>query len=154
MQSKKIQDLVYTLAKPVVEEKGLELAGVEYVKEGPNWYLRIYIDKETGVDHEDCETVSRVISDLLDKKDPIQQSYFLEVSSPGIERILQTEKDFNKFKSRQIVVHLYTPFEGQKKLKGTLGNVNKETLELQLENGGELQLSRDKIAQVRLAWEE
>lgn len=149
-----VQELVYALVQPIVEEKGLELVGVEFVKEGPNWYLRIYIDKDGGVDHEDCQSVSRVVSDLLDRADPIAQSYFLEVSSPGIERILQTERDFERFQARRVTVQTYTPVAGTKKLQGKLGPVEGQTLGLQLEDGRMLQIPRDKIAQVRLAWEE
>lgn len=154
MSTSKIQDVVYILAEPVVAAKGLELVGVEYVKVGPNWYLRIYIDKDGGVDHEDCQAVSREVSDLLDREDPIAQPYFLEVSSPGIERILQTEKDFERFRGRRVNVQMYKPFEGMKKTEGVLGTVGRETLDLQLQDGRMLVIPRDKIAQVRLAWEE
>jgi len=150
----KIQDQVYDLVKPVIEEMDLELVAVEYVKEGASWYLRIYIDKENGVDLDDCERVSRVLSDLLDKHDPIPQAYFLEVSSPGIERLLQRDADFVRFRGELVNVQLFSPLAGRKKLQGTLGEVNGETLQLILQDQSTLDIPRDKIAQVRLAWVE
>lgn len=150
--SEKIEDLVFNLVESSVEELGLELVSVEYVKEGASWYLRIFIDKEDGVDLDDCERASRKISDLLDEKDPISQAYFLEVSSPGIERVLQREKDFVKFRDYLVNVQLYAPWEGQKKLQGLLGEVTKETLNLILDNDCPVEIPRKQIAQVRLAW--
>lgn len=152
MQEKKIQEVVYNLAHPLVEEMGLELVSVEFVKEGANWYLRLFIDKEKGVDLEDCEKASRAISDLLDQKDPISQSYFLEVSSPGIERLLQRDKDYVKYRDAHVNVHLYKPLDGRKQIKGRLGNVDQSVLRLNMEDGVILEIPREKISQVRLAW--
>ncbi|QNB45727.1 ribosome maturation factor RimP [Thermanaerosceptrum fracticalcis] len=154
MQGKKTQDVVYELVKPLIEDKGMELVDVEFVKEGPNWYLRIYIDKENGVDLDDCQEISGIISDLLDEADPIPQSYFLEVSSPGIERPLKKEKDFIKYKNHAVNVSTFVPIEGKKVLQGKLGNVTSEVLAVILPNGQEIQVPRDKISQVRLAWED
>lgn len=153
MKGTKIQDVVYDLVLPVVEKKNLELVAVEYVKEGGNWYLRIYIDKEGGVDLEDCQNVSHAVSVLMDEKDPIPQAYFLEVSSPGVERVLQTDKDLARFHGRMAAVHLYTPIEGQKTLQGSLGNFDSENLEI-IQQDKTWLIPRKKIAQVRLAWEE
>lgn len=153
MKTDRIQDVVYDMAVPVVESKGMELVGVEYVKEGGNWYLRLYIDKDGGVDLDDCQAVSQQVSDLLDEKDPIPQAYFLEVSSPGIERVLQREKDFLRFEGEQINVHTYTPVEGKKTLQGRLGPVNETTLILNREDR-QMAIPRNAIAQVRLAWRE
>ncbi len=154
MQGEKIHDIVYNLAEPVVESMDMELVAVEFVKEGANWYLRIYIDKEDGVDLDDCQAVSTVLSDLLDEKDPISQAYFLEVSSPGIERILFRGKDFVRFQEALVNVHTYAPINGSKVIKGKLGPVNEENLVLYLEDGEELSVPRNKIAQVRLAWQD
>lgn len=150
----KIQDLVMNMLKPAVEKLDLELVAVEYLKERSNWYLRVYIDKEKGVDLDDCERASTVISALLDEKDPIPHAYFLEVSSPGVERVLQRDADFVKFKQALVNVQLYAPLEGQKKLQGKLGEVTQEILVLNLEGGKVLEIPRNKIAQVRLAWVE
>lgn len=150
----KVQDVVFALVKPVVEKQELELVAVEYLKEGANWYLRIYIDKEKGIDLDDCERASRVISDLLDEKDPIPQAYFLEVSSPGIERLLQRDVDFSRYREALVNVQLFSPLEGSKskKVQGKLGEVTAETLKLVLEDQKLLEIPRNKIAQVRLAW--
>ena len=95
----KIEDAVWKMAEPLVTENGLELIDVEYVKEGAEWYLRLFLDKngENGVDLDDCELISRKFSDLLEMTDPIEQAYRLEVSSPGIERPLKRTKDFQRF---------------------------------------------------------
>jgi ribosome maturation factor RimP len=154
VDNKKIQDAVARMAGPVVEKRGMELVAVEYVKEGGSWYLRLYIDKEGGVDLEDCQAVSGEVSELLDRTDPIPHSYFLEVSSPGIERILQTEKDFRRFRGRKVNVTTFAPVEGKKKLRGNLGEVDGDGLQLLLDGGKELKIPGKIIAQVRLAWEE
>lgn len=154
MSGQKTQELVFEMVKPIIEQKSLELVAVEYLKEGGNWYLRIYIDKDGGVDLDDCQAVSVEVSDLLDKRDPIPQAYFLEVSSPGIERILQTDKDFARFRDSQVVVHTFTPFDGKKKLSGQLGEVDKENLEIFLNKEQAIVIPREKISQVRLAWQE
>ncbi len=153
MQGEKIRDIVYGLAGAVVERNGLELVGVEFVKEGANWYLRLYIDKEGGVSHEDCQTISNHISDLLDEKDPIPQAYFLEVSSPGIERIIQTDKDFEKYRGSAVNVHTYTAINGQKKISGILESKQDDVLILKSPDGLKQSIPADKIAQVKLAWE-
>lgn len=154
MPGNKVENIVFDLAQPVVASMGLELAATEYIKEGSNWFLRLYIDKESGVDLEDCQAVSQIISDLLDKKDPIPQAYFLEVSSPGIERILQTEKDFLRFQEASVNVTLYAALDGRKKYTGRLGPVTADKLSLSLDDGTAKELPREKIAQVRLAWKE
>jgi len=133
VKEKKIEDQVFELALPVTQEKGLELVGVEYVKEGASWILRVYIDKDGGVDHEDCQAVSHLLSDILDAKDPISQAYFLEVSSPGIERILQREKDLEKYRNALVNVHTYSPVENKKILQGQLGPVTDKMLALDLD---------------------
>ena len=153
MQGEKIRDIVYDLAWEVVEKNGLELVGVEYVKEGANWYLRLYIDKEGGVNHEDCQKISAIISDSLDEKDPIPTAYFLEVSSPGIERIIQTDKDYAKYRGSMINVHTYTAINGQKIISGVLEEKKKDVLILIAPDGVQQSIATDKIAQVKLAWE-
>ena len=104
---KKITDLVAELAAPAVAEQGCELWDVEYVKEAGTWYLRLYLDKEGGVDILDCEAVSRKVSDLLDEADPIEGSYTFEVSSAGCERPLKRPSDFARFMGSPVTVRLY-----------------------------------------------
>ena len=154
MPLKNVHDLVFALAEPIILENGMELVDVEFVKEGPNWYLRIYIDKEDGIDLEDCQKISHLISDLLDKEDPIEQAYFLEISSPGIDRPLKKEKDFRKYEGHLVTVRTYSPVEGKKKLQGKLGAYHQDFLRLMPEPDKEIQIPWETISQVRLAWEE
>ncbi|MDF2523912.1 MAG: hypothetical protein K0R31_1553, partial [Clostridiales bacterium] len=98
MAKRKIEETIAELALPIAEKNSFELVDVEFIKEGTNWYLRIYIDKPNGITLEDCQTVSEEISKKIDEIDPINQSYFLEVSSPGLDRPLKKEKDYEKYK--------------------------------------------------------
>ena len=116
----KVTELAAKLALPVVEEAGCELWDVEYVREAGTWFLRVYIDKEGGVDILDCEKVSRKLSDLLDEADPIEGSYTLEVSSAGAERPLKRPGDFERFMGSPVAVKLYKARNGRKEFAGVL----------------------------------
>lgn len=116
----KVTELTAKLALPVVEEAGCELWDVEYVREAGTWFLRVYIDKEGGVDILDCEKVSRALSDLLDEADPIEGSYTLEVSSAGAERPLKRPGDFERFMGSPVAVKLYKAQGGRKEFAGVL----------------------------------
>ena len=116
----KVTDLVARLAQPLAEAAGCSLWDVEYVKEAGTWYLRIYIDKETGVSIDDCEAVSRPLSDALDEADPIEGSYTLEVSSAGADRVLKKPEHFQRFCGEEVEVRLYRPADGRKDHVGTL----------------------------------
>ena len=116
----KITELVARMALPVTEEFGCELWDVEYVREAGTWFLRVYIDKDGGVDILDCENVSRKLSDLLDEADPIEGSYTLEVSSAGAERPLKRAGDFEKFMGSPVAVKLYKAQNGRKEFAGVL----------------------------------
>jgi ribosome maturation factor RimP len=148
----KISNLVYKLAEPVIIENGMELVDVEFVKEGANRYLRFFIDKEGGVNLDDCEKISKIVSELLDREDPIKQAYFLEVSSPGLERPLKRKKDFLKYQGHQVIVKTYTLFEGKKKLQGKLGSYNELHLNLIVENNREIAIPWEMVSQVKLDW--
>lgn len=113
---KKITDVVWELAEPVVREHGCQLWDVEYVREAGQWYLRLYLDKDGGVDILDCEAISRRVSDLLDEADPIEGSYTLEVGSAGAERALKRPSDFQRFLGSPITVKLYRPYNGLKEI--------------------------------------
>ena len=127
----KIEEAVWTMAEPLAEQNGLELIEVEFVKEGSEWYLRLYLDKENGtVELDDCEKISRLVSDQLDKKDPIEQAYRLEVSSPGIERPLKRDKDFLRFKGEKVRAKVFMPINGQKEFVGELGEVDAQTIQI------------------------
>ncbi|GAB6154509.1 ribosome maturation factor RimP [Desulfosporosinus burensis] len=125
--NKSIVQEIEILVEPLVLEKGLELVNVEYIKEGAHWYLRLYIDKEGGVDMDDCTNVSHAVSEMLDIKNTIPQAYMLEVSSPGLERPLKKEGDFVRFQGSLIMVHTISQFQGFKKFSGNLvGLINDE----------------------------
>ena len=111
---------VAELAKPIAQSFKVNIWDVEYKKEGADFYLRIFIDKEGGVDIDDCEKVSRALDSVLDEKDFISQNYYLEVSSPGIERELKTPEHFEQYIGNEVSVSLYKPFEGGKSYKGIL----------------------------------
>lgn len=144
---KKVEALVLS----IVEEKNFELVDVEFVKEGPNWYLRIYIDKEGGVDINDCEYVSRTLEAKLDEADPIEQAYILEVSSPGIDRPLKKESDFVKYAGEIVDVKLYKAFEGSKEYQGALKGLENNIVTITDENGKDISFDRKDIAGIRLA---
>ena len=116
----KVTELVASFAKPVVEEKGCRLWDVEYVREGSDYFLRVYIDKDGGVDINDCEAISRALDPILDEKDPIPGSYHFEVCSAGLERALKRPEDFHRFMGSPITVKLYRPYNGLKEIPCTL----------------------------------
>ena len=121
---KKITEIVRELAQPVTEENGCELWDVEYVREAGQWYLRIYIDKEGGVNIIDCENISRTLDPMLDEADPIPDSYVFEVGSAGAERELKRPGDFEKFMGSEVELRLYQPVNGSKVFIGTLEGYN------------------------------
>ena len=116
----KVTDVVAQLAQPIVEQAGCTLWDVEYVKEAGEWFLRVYIDKEGGVDINDCEAVSRPLSDLLDEADPIQGSYTFDVSSAGLDRPLKKPGHFAACAGQQVDVRFYRPVDGRKEYTGAL----------------------------------
>lgn len=116
----KVTDVVAQLAQPIVAQAGCTLWDVEYVKEAGEWFLRVYIDKEGGVDINDCEAVSRPLSDLLDEADPIQGSYTFEVSSAGLDRPLKKPEHFAACAGQQVDVRFYRPVDGRKEYTGAL----------------------------------
>ena len=118
----KVTDIVAALAAPVVEEQGCTLWDVEYVREGGEWFLRLYIDKAEGVSIQDCEAISRPVSDLLDEADPIEGSYTFEVSSAGLERALKKPEHFAACMGQMVDLKLYRPVEGSKERTGVLEN--------------------------------
>ena len=116
----KVTDVVAALAAPIVEENGCKLWDVDYVKEAGEWFLRVYIDREGGVDITHCEAVSRPLSDLLDEADPIQNSYTFEVSSAGLDRVLRKAEHYEACMGQLVDVKLYRPMDGRKEYTGTL----------------------------------
>ena len=116
----KVTDVVSALAEPVVEQAGCTLWDVEYVKEAGEWFLRVYIDREGGVDIDCCEAVSRPLSDILDEADPIQGSYTFEVSSAGLDRVLKKQPHFEQCMGQKVDVRLYRPVDGGRERTGIL----------------------------------
>ena len=116
----KITEQVWQFAEPIVLEHGCTLWDVEYVREGSDWFLRLYIDKEGGVNISDCEAISRAVDPILDEKDPIADSYTFEVCSAGLERTLKRPQDFAQFMHSPVLVKLYRPNDGTKEFAGTL----------------------------------
>ena len=145
----KITDQVTEFAKPVVESFGCKLWDVEYVREGSERYLRIYIDKDGGVDIDDCEKIHRAIDPILDEKDPITESYHFEVSSAGLERALKRPGDFEQFMGSAVLVKLYRPRNGLKEIPGFLRGY--EDGKITVEAGKEsITFQKSEVALVRL----
>ncbi|MDE6313345.1 MAG: ribosome maturation factor RimP [Lachnospiraceae bacterium] len=141
------------LVTPIIEQHNFELVDVEYVKEGGNWYLRVYIDKEGGITIDDCEVVSRALGDLLDSEDFIEEAYILEVSSPGLGRPLKKEKDFKRSLGEEVEVRTYRAIDKQKEFVGLLVSYDKDSVTLQLDEKNEMTINRSDIALIRLAFD-
>lgn len=136
---------------PIVEEYGFELVDVEYVKEGGTWYLRSYIDKPGGISIDDCEKVSRRLSDILDEKDYIEDSYIMEVSSPGLGRPLKKEKDFIRSLGEEVEVRTYRMIDRQKEFTGILKDYDAGAVTIALADGTLKTFEKGDIALVRLS---
>ena len=136
---------------PLMTENNFELVDVEYVKEAGTWYLRAYIDKEGGIAVDDCEVISRALSDWLDKEDFIDDSYILEVSSPGLGRPLKKEKDFVRSMGKDVDVRLYRQLNKQKEFTGALSAYDENTVTLTMEDGSQMVFEKADIALIRLA---
>ena len=145
----KITDQVWQFAEPVVQEKGCSLWDVEYVREGGEWYLRLYIDKVGGVDINDCEAISRAVDPILDEKDPIPESYHFEVCSAGLERPLKRPGDFEQFMGADVLVKLYRPRDGVKELTGKLSGYENGSVTIETPAGC-VTLEKQEVALVRL----
>lgn len=146
----KIVELVTEIAKPIVEQNGCELWDVEYVSEGGQWFLRIYIDKEDGISIDDCEAVSRAVDPILDEKDPIESSYTFEVSSAGLERSLTKPFHFQRFIGETVEVKLYKSQNGAKLFSGKLESRADDGSVTISQNGENITFTKNQIANVRL----
>lgn len=145
----KVTELVAEFARPIVEAHGCELWDVEYVREGSDYFLRLYLDKEGGVNIDDCEAVSRAVDPILDEKDPIPGSYHFEVCSAGLERVLKRPSDFQRFLGSPITVKLYCPRNGLKEIPCVLKAYDQG--KLTVEAGKEtITFEKSEVAQVRL----
>jgi len=149
LNSLKVTELVEKLASPVVEEAGMELVSVNFVKEGGRWYLRLFIDKPGGIGIEDCRYISEKVDKMLDERDPIPQSYTLEVSSPGIERPLKKLSEFGRFTGRLAAVSTFAPVGGKKKIRGKIMEVRGQDVVFYVD-GEELVIPFKQISSARL----
>lgn len=148
---KSIELTIEELVSPIVDDKGFEIVDIEYVKEAGEYYLRIFLDKEGGISLNDCESVSRELSEILDIKDPIKDNYFLEVSSPGLDRPLKKDKDFLRYKGRDIEIKLYKPLNGSKQFEGQLVGLNEDKNIVVVIDNNEVEFNKKDVALVRLA---
>ena len=140
----KIEAEVEKIVEELLENTALELVAVDYVKER-DWYLRVFIDKEGGIDLDDCQDLSRKLEELLDAQDLIKTSYILEVSSPGLDRELKKPRDFQREMGKDIDVSLFAPLDGKKVVTGPLSAYDGETI-----NVGDMAIPMDKVAKVNL----
>lgn len=140
---------IWQLAEPLALNFGAELIDVEFTQEYGEWYLRLFIDREPPVDHALCEAVSNAASAALDAADPIAQSYYLEVSSPGLERPLRREADIRRYTGRQVLVKLYAPRSGSKEFRGVLAGLTADGLQLDTTEGREI-FPLEQIAKTNL----
>ena len=162
MAKKKITEIVEEITADFLAENGLELYNSEFVKEGKDWFLRVYIDRqqeeetedkeEVYVSTDDCEKVSRFLSEELDRLDPIEQNYYLEVSSPGLDRELIKEKDFIRFCGRLVDISLYKAIDGKKTYQGILKGLTEDnSIVITNEQEEEIEFPREQVAKARLA---
>jgi ribosome maturation factor RimP len=148
-----IERICEELVTPIIEAGGYELVDVEYVKEGSDYYLRVYADKEGGITIDDCVEISRALEAKLDEKDFIEEAYILEVSSPGLTRPLKKEKDFKRSLGRLVDLKLYKAVNGQKEYEGRLAAFDENTLQLTV-NDETVTINRNDISMIRLAFED
>src|SRR5699024_9343922 len=142
--------IVSDIGKPMVEELGYELLDVEYTKESGDFYLRIYIYRDEGIDLEDCQKISRILSDKLDEIDPIPGAYYLEISSPGLDRPLKTDSDLKRNLKKEIEIRLYRPINNQKVYEGILEDFNNDCIVISNNKNGTTDIPRELISLIKL----
>ena len=147
-----IEERVESLIESTINNLGYELYDVEYAKEGKDYFLRIFIDKEAGIDLNDCEKVNDGINDLLDQADYIKEQYFLEVSSPGIERVLRKDKHLEANIGSLVEVKMFKSIDGKKVIQGILKEFNKEMIVLEIEESS-IKISRKDISVIKTVYE-
>ncbi|KMT23068.1 ribosome maturation factor RimP [Clostridium cylindrosporum] len=151
MSKKNIELTIEEFASPLVEGLGYELVDIEFIKESGEWYLRFYIDSDNsdGINIDDCTTVSRALSAKLDEVDPIEESYYLEVSSPGLDRPLKKDTDFIKYSGKKIKIKFYKPFMEKKVMEGILKGLVESKIIVTV-NNTDIEIDKDIVASVRL----
>ena len=148
---KSIEATIEELVQPIIDTNNFELVDVEYVKEAGEYYLRIFVDKEGGISLNECEVVSRALSEILDVKDPIKDNYYLEVPSPGLDRPLKKDKDFERYQGRDVEIKLYKPLNGTKQLEGELVGLTEDKNIKVLIDNEEVEFNKKDVALIRLA---
>lgn len=151
MKKSEIVDRVEKMVTSITDEKGYETVDVEYVKEAGQFYLRVVVDKEGGISLNECEEISRELSPKLDENDFIEENYYLEVSSPGIDRALKRDKEFVKYKGRDVEIKLYKAIDGVKQFEGELVGLDEENNIVVIINNEEVKFNRKDVAIIRLA---
>lgn len=154
MAKKKITAVAEELLTDFLAVEGYELYNLEFIKEGKDWFLRVYIDKpetEGYIGTEDCEKVSRFLSEKLDEEDPIEQNYYLEVSSPGMDRELIKPEHYKRYTGCEVEIKLYRGKDGTKNIRGTLVNFSDDRVQVRDQDGKEWELQLDEIAKTKLA---
>lgn len=142
---------VREISKSIADDLNFELVDLEYVKENGRYFLRVYIHKEGGVNLDDCQKMSEVLSEELDREDPIRNTYYLEVSSPGLDRPLKTDRDLERNIGKDVEINLYSPFEGNKNHEGKLIGYSKENVKIEDNNHNLVEIPRGKVSKMRLA---
>ncbi|MFD2116789.1 ribosome maturation factor RimP [Paenibacillus yanchengensis] len=150
MSTSNIKSAIEAMVQPYLNENGFELVDIEYVKEGSNWFLRIFVDKEDGIDIDECGRISEYVSEQLDKDDPIKQAYFLEVSSPGAEKPLKKAADVHKAVGKHIYMTTYELIDGLKEFEGLLEAFDGENVVIRIGKNVHT-IAYDKVASARLA---
>ena len=140
------------LIPPLIDANNFELVDVEFVKEGSDWYLRVYIDKDGGITVDDCELISRAFNEILDREDYISEQYIFEVSSPGLMRPLKKEKDYKRSVGKLIDIKLYKPVDKCKEFTGVLDSYDKDTVTIKMDDDTQKTFDRSNLAMIRLAF--
>lgn len=148
MKREAVEEFVSSVVEGIIAGTEMELVDVDYVRER-DWYLRVYLDKPGGVDLDDCQFVSEKLSTVLDEKDPITENYLLEVSSPGLDRVLKKDKDLIRYNGRDVDIQLFKPINGSKQFTGVLEGFTDATIDFTI-NGESMTFERSAIAQIRL----
>ena len=148
MKRDAVEEFVSGVVESIIESTELELVDVEYVHER-EWYLRVFLDKEGGIDLDDCQMVSEQLSQVLDEKDTIKENYLLEVSSPGLDRVLKKDKDFVRYHGRDVDIQLFKPIDGKKQYTGALQGFSDDAITIQVQEET-ISIERAAIAQIRL----
>jgi len=151
MSNKSLINTIREHCEPIIEELGYDLVDLEYVKENNENYLKFYIGKPEGITIDDCQRVSEIVGDKLDELDPIEESYYLEVSSPGLDRPLKTDKDLRRNLGKEVEISLYKSLEGKKKYVGELVDFSDNSIKIRMDNLEEKEIERDIISNIKLS---